>query len=275
GAALAFRPSWATANGMWAPDLEHIGPNEWVLYFAAEVAGLAENQRCIGAATATSPLGPFTPVAGGPLVCPGIASTPPPGDPVPNRPISNAGVIDPSGFKDTDGTRFLLYKTQQLPSSLRIVRLNAAGTHVASGATSRQLSRSDRIVENPVLVKRGGAYILFASRGPYNQCSYETIWMRASNLGANAFDAATEHPLLTRAGTNGVCGPGGADIAAALDGGQRMFFHGWVCGTGTNPCPADFNSMQDSGGRRSMYVGVLGWDANNNPVVNKFLNPGE
>jgi hypothetical protein len=274
GPALTSRPSWATGSSMWAPDLEHIGPNQWVLYFAAPVAGLEPNQRCIGAATATSPLGPFTPVSGGPLVCPGIADTPPPGDPVPNRPIATAGVIDPSGFLDSDGTRFLLYKTQQLPSSLRIVRLNAAGTHVASGTTSRQLSRSDRIVENPVIVKRGGAYILFASRGPYNMCSYETIWMRAGSLAANAFDNVTEHPLLTRTGTSGVCGPGGADIAEALDGGQRIFFHGWLCGTGTNPCPADFNSMQDNG-RRGMYVGVLGWDANNNPMVNKFLNPGE
>jgi beta-xylosidase len=121
---------------MWAPDLEHIGPNEWVLYFAAEVAGLAENQRCIGAATATSPLGPFTPVAGGPLVCPGIASTPPPGDPVPGRPLPDSGVIDPSGFKDTDGTRFLLYKTRQLPSSIRIVRLNASSMAAKTSSPS-------------------------------------------------------------------------------------------------------------------------------------------
>jgi hypothetical protein len=71
-----------------------------------------------------------------------------------------------------------------------------------------------------------GAYSLFASRGPYNMCSYETIWMRAGSLAANAFDSVTGHPLLTRARTNGVCGPGGADIAAALDVGQHIFFHG-------------------------------------------------
>jgi beta-xylosidase len=275
GPALTSKPSWATGSGMWAPDLERISANEWVLYFAAPVAGLDANQRCIGAATASSPLGPFTPVAGGPLVCPYMADTPTADDTVPNRPIATAGVIDPSGFKDSDGTRFLLYKTQQLPSSLRIVRLDATGTHVASGATSRQLSLSDRIVENPVMVKRGGAYVLFASRGPYNQCSYETIWMRASSLAANAFDSVTEHPLLTRASTDGVCGPGGADIAAALDGGQRIFFHGWLCGGGNTPCPSDFNSHTDTGGRRGMYVGVLGWDANNNPMVNLFLGPGE
>jgi hypothetical protein len=33
--------------------------------------------------------------------------------------------------------------------------------------------------------------------------------------------------------------------------------------------------MQDTGRRRGMYVGVLGWDANNNPMVNKLLGPGE
>lgn len=271
GPALTAKPSWATSGVMWAPDLERISANAWVLYFAAPVEGLGAGQRCIGAATASSPLGPFTPVAGGPLVCPGLANTPTPGDPVPNRPITNAGVIDPSGFEDSDGTRFLLYKTQQLPSSLRIVRLNAAGTHVAAGATSRQLLRSDRIVENPVVVKRGGAYILFASRGPYNQCSYETIWMRAPGLGTNAFNTVTQHPLLTRGSTDGVCGPGGGDIAAALDGGQRLFFHGWLCGS--SPCPSGFNSQTDDGGRRGMYVGVLGWNGSNDPVVNLFLSP--
>ena len=273
GPALSAMPSWATGSGMWAPDLERISATEWVLYFAAPVNGLGSNQRCIGAATASSPLGPFTPVAGGPLVCPGLADVPTADDTVPNRPITDAGVIDPSGFKDSDGTRFLLYKTQQLPSSLRIVRLNAAGTHVASGATSRQLLRADRIVENPVLVKRGGAYVLFASRGPYNQCSYETIWMRAPGLGANAFDTVTQHTLLTPGSTNGVCGPGGGDIAAALDGGQRIFFHGWLCGS--SPCPSNFNSQTSTEGRRGMYVGVLGWDASNDPVVNTFLGPGD
>lgn len=273
GPALTSMPEWATGGGMWAPDLERISATQWVLYFAAPVAGLGAGQRCIGAATASTPLGPFRPVDGGPLVCPGLADTPTADDTVPNRPLANAGVIDPSGFKDSDGTRFLLYKTQQLPSSLRIVRLNAAGTHVFSGATSRQLSRSDRIVENPVLVKRAGAYVLFASRGPYNKCSYETVWMRAGSLAANAFDNATEHTLLTPASTGGVCGPGGGDIAAALDGGQRLFFHGWMCGG--SPCPSSYDAQTDTGGRRSMYVGVLGWDANNNPLVSKFLNPGD
>jgi arabinan endo-1,5-alpha-L-arabinosidase len=273
GPALSAKPSWATSSGMWAPDLERIGANEWVLYFAAPVDGLDSGQRCIGAATASSPLGPFTPVSGGPLVCPGLASTPTADDTVPGRPISTAGVIDPSGFKDSDGTRYLLYKTQQLPSSLRIVRLNAAGTHVFSGATSRQLLRSDRIVENPVVVKRAGSYILFASRGPYNKCSYETIWMRASGLGANAFNTVTQHTLLTPGSTDGVCGPGGGDIAAALDGGQRIFFHGWLCGS--SPCPSGFDAQSDTGGRRGMYVGVLGWDSSNDPVVNLFLNPGD
>ena len=273
GPALTSKPSWATGGGMWAPDLEQISASQWVLYFAAPVAGLDSGQRCIGAATGSSPLGPFTPVAGGPLVCPGLADTPTADDTVPGRPIATAGVIDPSGFEDSDGTRYLLYKTQQLPSSLRIVRLNAAGTHVFSGATSRQLLRSDRIVENPVVVKRGGAYILFASRGPYNKCSYETIWMRAPSLAANAFNTVTQHLLLTPGNTDGVCGPGGGDVATALTGGQRMFFHGWLCGSG--PCPSGFDAQSDTGGRRGMYVGILGWDASNNPFINTFLSPGE
>ncbi len=93
------------------------------------VVGLDENQRCIGAATASSPLGPFTPVAGGPLVCPGRASTPAPDDNVPERPIATAGVIDPSGFKDSDGTRFLLYKTDAAVAIVAAHRPAQRGGH--------------------------------------------------------------------------------------------------------------------------------------------------
>ncbi|WP_223637339.1 hypothetical protein [Corallococcus sp. EGB] len=66
-------------------------------------------------------------------------------------------------------------------------------------------------------------------------------------------------------------GPGGADIAAALDGGRRIFFHGWLRGSG--PCPVNFDAQTDDGGRRGMCLGVLGWDSNDNPVVNKLLSP--
>lgn len=51
--------------------------------------------ECLGAAVASSPTGPFTPVGSGPLVC-----TPELG-----------GSIDASSFTDTDGKHYLLYKT--------------------------------------------------------------------------------------------------------------------------------------------------------------------
>jgi hypothetical protein len=272
GPVLSAKPSWATGSSMWAPDVVRVSDTQWLLYFAAPVTGLGDGQRCIGVASASSPLGPFDPVGSAPLVCPGAADTPTAGDTVGGRPISSSGVIDPSGFLDSDGKRFLLYKTQQLPSSLRVVRLNAAGTAVYGGATSRQLLRDDRIVENPVMLKHDGSYVLFASRGPYNKCSYETIWMKAASIGTNAFDGVTQHTLLTP-GSTGLCGPGGADIADALDGGLRIFFHGWICGSG--PCGSGFDSQQSSSGRRGMYLGVLGWDSSNNPKVSKFLNPGD
>ena len=44
-----------------------------------------------------------------------------------------------------------------------------------------------------------------------------------------------------------------------------------MCGSG--PCPSGFDAQSDTGGRRGMYVGVLGWNSRSDPVVNLFLNP--
>lgn len=53
----------------------------------------SQNTHCVGVATATTPTGPYTPQAQ-PIACA----------------TSGGGAIDPAGFQDSDGTRYVVYK---------------------------------------------------------------------------------------------------------------------------------------------------------------------
>jgi arabinan endo-1,5-alpha-L-arabinosidase len=257
-------PSWVdTGKAVWAPDAWQTSAG-YVLYYSAVAKGF-DGQRCIGAATSDQPDGPYVPVGDIPLVCPGGRHGAE--DAVPGRPVAGAGVIDPSPFVDNEGRRFLLYKTQQTPSSLRMVRLGEAGLHWAGNASGELLQR-DGIIENPVLVQRGSSFVLFASRYGYDNCSYASVWLRSADKWN--FAGATEHTLMTTSGT-GICGPGGADVTPSLDGGWRVFLHGWVCGGGTAPC----TTGQIENGvahRRALYAAVLNWGSDGaTPNVGAFL----
>jgi arabinan endo-1,5-alpha-L-arabinosidase len=258
---------WFADMSVWAPDVLKAGPSSYVLYFSGRSKRLGGDNRCIGIATSSSPDGPFTPLTR-PIVCPGsqLAGV----DGVPDRIDANAtGVIDAAPFTDADGNRFLTYKTQGTPSSLRMVRISDDG--LSATGTSRQLVRDDGIIENPVMLQRGRQFVLLASRYGFNNCSYATVWMRSTDRWD--FGGRSWQSLMTTGGT-GICGPGGADPVKALDGTHwRLFLHGWICGSGTQPCDRELPDLRGLG-RRVVYVAVLGWGADNaTPTLGKFLTP--
>lgn len=263
GPALSELGSWSPGGAVWAPDVWKT-PAGWVLYYSAPARGM-NGQRCIGTATADQVMGPYTP-NNTPLVCPNRALGA--DDPVPGRPVTNAGVIDPSAFRMSDGGRYLLYRTQKTPSSLRMVRLGSGGLHAISG--SRELRQSRGIIENPVLVQRRRSYVLFASVHGWNNCSYATAWFRSRGLWS--FAERTQHTLMNTSGTR-ICGPGGADVVRALDGGTRIFLHGWRCEyqTGIRNCASNAD-VDNRRSFRSMYAGVLRWGSDGaTPRVASFL----
>ena len=104
GTALANVPSWAETGFTWAPDVRFID-GRYVLYFNAwaeksmfflpQETGFSQRAQCIGVATATTPGGPFTPVAGPPLVCQ----------------FDHHGAIDPRSFLAADGQLYLDWKS--------------------------------------------------------------------------------------------------------------------------------------------------------------------
>jgi arabinan endo-1,5-alpha-L-arabinosidase len=282
---LAALPPWTNNSAIWAPDVIHVD-NGWIVYFSAVVTAKSgatkpdSGARCIGVAVSTtSPTGPFTAEAQ-PLVClPGYgAADDMSGDPA-NR-VTDAGAIDPSpAYVTISGQKqlFLLYKTQELPATIRMVRLAVTDGETVLG-DSHQLLYSIKpaggytfadTIEAPSLIQQGSYFILFVAHGNYGLCSYSTQWFKSQHIWSWTNTGGVS--LLTSSGT-GLCGPAGADVTGSEVAGQdRLFFHSWAC-SGTKPCAS---GATDTGSRRLMYSAVLTWGSNGfTPVIPSFITPG-
>lgn len=266
--ALSRLPRWAVADDVWAADLVRIG-DRWVLYYAVRVKGLGKGRRCIGVATAPTAYDAFRPVDTRPLVCHRRAKTPRAWDMVPNAPgLPRRGVIDPSFFRDDDGTPYLLYKTDGRPSSIRLLPLGPRGRSPARGAVSRELVRADWVMENPAILRRGPYYHLFTSEDIWSKCSYRTVWRRSTDLGT--WPVRPRRVLLSRRSTGGLCGPGGADVLL-VDGRPLLYFHGWVLDRSLRPPDPPFVAGRGPAAHRVLYGARLRFvDAV--PVVARYLS---
>lgn len=269
GYALASLPPWALAPRIWASDLVDTATG-WLLYFSAPVEGLGPEGRCIGVATAATPLDPFVPQQR-PLVCPRNAVADPAYDiarPVRKGLPRNVGVIDPEGFQGADGKRYVLYRTQKQPSSIRIVPVHRGGKGGRHQRDSVELIRRRGVVENPVLVQRGKFWVMFTSQNFFGGCNYDTTWRKAQSLGK--LFRATKHQLLDKE-TTGLCGPGGADLL----GDSLMFFHAWTCTELKAQCPfgGNYDTSPAYGSHRAMFGATLEWSAKADPRVASFLAP--
>ena len=264
---LDARPGWARNGDVWAPELVRAPGGGWLAYYSVPVVGLpAVEDRCIGVATSPDLTTPFTPLHTQPLACPEGAATAPGSDVVrPAVGLPRRGVIDPSSYVAPDGRRFLLYRTQGTPSSIRMVRLTASGLRAAG--PSRELLRDPGVLENPEMVDVDGWHHLLLSRGDYGRCGYRTVWRRSASV-RRGWQEAAETVLLDRQGT-GICGPGGADYVALTP--HRLFVHGWVCDGANGPCESTYSSRDDVArrGHRVLYVARLRWTADG-PVLARF-----
>jgi arabinan endo-1,5-alpha-L-arabinosidase len=214
GDALKAVPAWAKPDGgFWAPDVTRLTDGTFVLYFSAVVA--AGGEMCIGAATASKPEGPYTPAGDRPVVCV-------PGD---------SGDIDPQTFVDSDGTRYLLYKsdgtTPGAPAAIWSQKLQPDGRTLAGSRLEllrADLTSEKAIVEAPAVVKTASRYLLFYSADTFQSSGYHTGYASAPTL-AGPFVKADAPFLSTTLLGGKVDAPGGADV---VDG--HIFFHGWLGG---------------------------------------------
>ncbi len=232
GDGLARLPAWATTGRTWAPEVvpPQGASKTYVLYFSARRKD--GDAQCIGAATATSPAGPFVPLDGEPLVCP----------------MDLGGAIDPASYVEADGTRYLLYKSDARKSAaIYLARLTPDGLGLY-GEPKKILGHDSEpaLVEAPDLVKRGDRYVLLYSAGWYFRSNYQTRYAVAPSI-EGPYEKAAQPLQSTGAYGGRVEGPGSADVLSD-DTGDYLVFHGilkYLGGASVN---------------RGMYVTPLGWD---------------
>ncbi|RMY66666.1 hypothetical protein D0863_08272 [Hortaea werneckii] len=236
--ALPNLPSWVygASPNTWAPDVIQIN-NKFVMYYSATTTA-DTSKHCVGAATATTVTGPYTPVGNSALVCP----------------LSQGGAIDASGYYDfATGKRYIAYKIDgnaighggacgnnvapYVSTAIKLQQVAANdGVTLQGGATTilDNIGAADQgIVEAPALVKSGSNFILFFSNGCFTKSTYTVNYATATSITGPYNRAAS--PLFAT-GQNGLTSPGGMDV---FRDGKHMLFHA------------------NSGNGRAMYNAVI------------------
>ena len=184
----------------------------FVMYFAATTNEDASGAyHCVGAATASSVEGPYTGQDSS-LVCP----------------LSQGGAIDATGYADSNGQRYVVYKVDGnsighggacgntvdpiVATPLMLQPLASDGITLQGSATQlldNNGAADDGILEAPALAQNDGTYFLFFSSGCYTTNAYTVSYATASSITGPYTRQAT--PLF-QTGTDGLTAPGGADI---------------------------------------------------------------
>jgi arabinan endo-1,5-alpha-L-arabinosidase len=241
GEGLAQLPEWSTEEFgyTWAPDVALIG-QQYVMYYTTRFVIKEGGVQCIGVATAEKPEGPFTPTeeVGQPLVCQ----------------QEQSGSIDAATFLDTDGSLYLLWKSDANSVGgipwIYIQLLSDDGMQ-REGEAKRlitvDLPWEGTLVEGPTLWKREGKYFLFYSANDYRSPRYAVGVAVADNI-LGPYEKNKE-PILKTTLPKGIVGPGGQDVVIGPDGDTWMLFHAWT-----------------AEGVRNLNLGRLRW-VDESPVV--------
>jgi beta-xylosidase len=207
----ATKPAWASSN-FWAPEIHKVG-TKYVVYFSAKSA--SSGTYAIGAASASSPTGPYTDI-GKPLVT----------EPSP-------GAIDAHYFRASSGKHYVLWKVDGnavgKPTPIEIQELAADGLSRLGSATTlitNTLSWEGPLVEGPWMVEHAGEFFLFYSGNGYASSSYGVGVAKASSpLGPFTKKGA---PILSSKA--GWAGPGHGSVLKGPSGDWVHVYHSWVAG---------------------------------------------
>ncbi len=205
----ASRPGWAVID-YWAPELHKVG-DRYVCYYTARDAS---GRLCIGAASAPAPTGPYTDL-GGPLVR-----------------NDHVGMIDPTFFEDSDGTRYLYWKSDGNdvgePSRIWVQKLAPDGLSLQGEPVA--LLQNDQpwestCVEGPAVVKRDGYYYLFYSGNMFNNPGY-SVGVARSTSPMGPFEKHPNGPILHQG--NGFTGTGHNSIVTDPEGNTFIVYHAYA-----------------------------------------------
>jgi beta-xylosidase len=203
---------WSYPGKTWAPEVLEVD-DAFVLYYTANSA--RDGVQCIGRAVARSPTGPFRDTARRPLVC--------------QR--AEGGSIDPSPFRDDDGSLYLLWKNDGnslgRDTWIHVQRLAADGLALVGRAA--RLVKQDAgweadVVEAPTLWKHRGRYYLFFSANAFDSDLY-AVGYATCDTPVGRCDDAAENPILKSACE--ASGPGHQAIVRDGDGETWLLYHAW------------------------------------------------
>ena len=194
----------------------------FVMYYSDEPIQ-APAHHCIGVATSESVMGPYTPVATS-FACP----------------LDQGGAIDPDGFQDVGGKRYVTYKVDGnsighggecvnsvapiVPTPIMLVEVGPDGTTPMSG-TVEILDRDafdGPLIEAPALHRsHEGIYFLFFSSNCFSGPLYDTSYATATSVWGPYTKSPV--PLFITGDGPDMIGPGGSDI---IKDGSRIVLHG-------------------------------------------------
>ncbi|MFC0628805.1 family 43 glycosylhydrolase [Kribbella deserti] len=206
---VAFDPGSGTYR-VWAPDVSQRADGVYLMYYTARhTSGL----QCIGAATAGTPTGPFTPVGVEPLICNAF----------------DHGNIDPASLV-VDGRRYLVYKDDAnsvgRPASVWIHETAANGInwigerHKLLTADAGGDERT--VLDAPIIVRRDGRFVLFYSADAWD-ANYHVKYAVGTSLTAPFAKQGTVIDNTTWPGS--IRNPGGQDVI-----GDHLAFHALTSG---------------------------------------------
>jgi beta-xylosidase len=208
------------------------------MYYTAALKSQT-NLHCVSYATSKTVTGPYVDTSTQPWICP----------------TSEGGAIDPAGYTNADGTRWVTYKIDGnaighggecgntvapiVPTPLMLQQVAQDGkTKIGSPVQILTNGASDgAYIESPSLTKLGGKYVLFFSPQCFSTTKYKVEYATADSIKG----PYTRRGQLLATGTAGLVAPGGLDVAI---NGDHAIWHG------------------NFGSGRAAYTGILALSGN-------------
>ncbi|KAK5121407.1 hypothetical protein LTR85_005239 [Meristemomyces frigidus] len=223
--------SWIDASSprVWAPDVSQLPNGKFIMYYTA---ALKSNTalHCVSYATSSNVEGPYVDPTTTPWICP----------------TAQGGAIDPSGYVNADGTRWIVYKIDGnaighggvcgntvkpiVGTPIMLQQVSATDGYTKIGSPIQMITNGVNdgpVVEAPSLSKLGSKYVLFFSSNCFATDLYDVSYATATNIKG----PYTKYGPLFITGTDGMTAPGGLDIAV---NGNHAIWHAYVKNT-THP----------------------------------------
>jgi hypothetical protein len=254
GDAMPTLPKWTVSGFQWAPSVWTRPDGTYVMYYSTpatiplgclsktlptgcvKTTNGPSSAMCISRATSANPAGPFIDDSTSAFICP----------------LAQGGAIDPSVFVASNGTPWLLWKSDgdccNMTTTIYSQQLSADGlsivgpAHQLIGATQ---SWEGNLVEGPSMIQSGNTYWLFYSANMWGTDNYGIGVARCTSV-VGPCTKPLNHAWLSSTASGGQSDPG--------PGGEEFFQVGgliWMVHHGLAPGQGGDNA------ERRLYVDLL------------------